>query len=148
MAIVDIQIGYLTERLDGQRIELVVTDAAKKYLADAGYSPVYGARPLKRVIQKEVETALGRLIVAEGVAEGARVVVDARGEQTETKERRPDNIITSTTSGFLGVHPLMPVNSKPSRTPLTPYTPDTRRDTLLSRYEVPQTVAARHALPS
>ncbi len=71
----------------------------------------------------------------------------AAGEQTEIKERRPDNIITSTTSGFLGVHPLMPVNSNPSRTPLTPYIPDTRRDTLRSRYEVPQTVAARHALP-
>ncbi len=77
VAIVDIQIRYLTERLEGQRIELEVTDAAKKYLADAGYSPVYGARPLKRVIQKEVETALGRLIVAGEVAEGARVVVDA-----------------------------------------------------------------------
>jgi len=76
VAIVDIQIGYLTERLEGQRIDLVVTDAAKKYLADAGYSPVYGARPLKRVIQKEVETALGRLIVAGDVAEGARVVVE------------------------------------------------------------------------
>jgi len=78
VAIVDIQIGYLTERLEGQRIDLVVTDAAKKYLADAGYSPVYGARPLKRVIQKEVETALGRLIVAGDVAEGARVVVEMR----------------------------------------------------------------------
>jgi len=85
VAIVDIQIGYLTERLEGQRIDLVVTDAAKKYLADAGYSPVYGARPLKRVIQKEVETALGRLIVAGDVAEGARVVVDADGEGIEMR---------------------------------------------------------------
>jgi len=83
--IVDIQIRYLTERLEGQRIELLVTDAAKKYLADSGYSPVYGARPLKRVIQKEVETALGRLIVAGDVAEGARVVVDAKDEGIEMK---------------------------------------------------------------
>jgi ATP-dependent Clp protease ATP-binding subunit ClpB len=85
VAIVDIQIRYLTERLEGQRIELEVTDAAKKYLADTGYSPVYGARPLKRVIQKEVETALGRLIVAGEVAEGARVVVDAVGEGIEMR---------------------------------------------------------------
>ncbi|HDN65418.1 MAG TPA: ATP-dependent chaperone ClpB [Methanosarcinales archaeon] len=75
VAIVDIQIRYLTKRLGDRRIELVVSPEAKKYLADAGYSPVYGARPLKRVIQKEVETALGRLIVAGEVAEGAKVVV-------------------------------------------------------------------------
>ncbi|PXF61699.1 MAG: ATP-dependent chaperone ClpB [Candidatus Methanogaster sp.] len=78
VAIVDIQIRYLTKRLGDQRIELVVSPEAKKYLADAGYSPVYGARPLKRVIQKEVETALGRLIVAGDVAEGVKVVVDAK----------------------------------------------------------------------
>ncbi|MBA1343581.1 MAG: ATP-dependent Clp protease ATP-binding subunit ClpX [ANME-2 cluster archaeon] len=77
VAIVDIQIGYLMDRLKDQRIELVVTDAAKRHLADVGYSPVYGARPLKRVIQKEVETGLSRMIVAGEVAEGARVVVDA-----------------------------------------------------------------------
>ncbi|RLG31499.1 ATP-dependent chaperone ClpB [Methanosarcinales archaeon] len=77
VAIVDIQIRYLTKRLGDRRIELVVSPEAKKYLADAGYSPVYGARPLKRVIQKEVETALGRLIVAGEVAEGAKVVVGA-----------------------------------------------------------------------
>jgi ATP-dependent Clp protease ATP-binding subunit ClpB len=82
---VDIQIGYLMDRLKGQRIELVVTDAAKRYLADAGYSPVYGARPLKRVIQNEVETGLSRLIVAGEVAEGARVVVDAVGEGIEMR---------------------------------------------------------------
>ncbi|MCK4459805.1 MAG: AAA family ATPase, partial [Methanosarcinales archaeon] len=80
VAIVDIQIGYLMDRLHDQRIDLLVTDAAKKYLADAGYSPVYGARPLKRVIQNDVETALGRLIVAGEVAEGAKVVVDAKAD--------------------------------------------------------------------
>jgi len=85
VAIVDIQIRYLTERLEDQRIELLVTDDAKKYLADSGYSPVYGARPLKRVIQKEVETALGRLIVAGDVAEGAKVVVDAKDEGIEMR---------------------------------------------------------------
>ena len=76
--IVDIQIGYLTDRLKSQRIELVVSPEAKQYLADAGYSPIYGARPLRRVIQNEVETELGRVIVAGGVAEDARVVVDAK----------------------------------------------------------------------
>jgi ATP-dependent Clp protease ATP-binding subunit ClpB len=78
VAIVDIQIGYLMDRLKDQRIDLLVTDAAKKHLADAGYSLVYGARPLKRVIQNEVETGVSRLIVAGEVAEGAKVVVDAK----------------------------------------------------------------------
>jgi ATP-dependent Clp protease ATP-binding subunit ClpB len=80
VAIVDIQIRYLMDRLKDQRIELEVTDAAKKHLADVGYSPVYGARPLKRVIQNEVETGLSRMIVAGEVAEGAKVVVDAKAD--------------------------------------------------------------------
>jgi ATP-dependent Clp protease ATP-binding subunit ClpB len=70
VAIVDIQIGYLMDRLKDQRIDLLVTDTA----------PVYGARPLKRVIQKEVETGLSRMIVAGEVAQGARVVVDAKAD--------------------------------------------------------------------
>ena len=85
VAIVDIQIGYLVDRLKDQRIDLVVTDAAKRHLADAGYSPVYGARPLKRVIQNEVETGLSRMIVAGEVAEGARVVVDAKEGRIEMR---------------------------------------------------------------
>ncbi|MEA3281439.1 MAG: ATP-dependent chaperone ClpB [Euryarchaeota archaeon] len=85
VAIVDIQIRYLTKRLGDQRIELVVSPEAKKYLADAGYSPVYGARPLKRVIQKEVETGVSRMIVAGEVAEGAKVVVDAVDGGIETR---------------------------------------------------------------
>jgi ATP-dependent Clp protease ATP-binding subunit ClpB len=75
--IVDIKVADLIERLKEQRIELEITQAAKKYLADAGYSETYGARPLQRVIQNEVETGVGKLIVAGEVMEGSKVVVDA-----------------------------------------------------------------------
>lgn len=76
LRIIDIQIKCLMERLKDRRIELEITDKAKGYLADAGYSPVYGARPLRRVIQNEIETELSRMIVAGEVMEGSKIVVD------------------------------------------------------------------------
>jgi len=75
--IVDIKVADLINRLKQQRIHLEITDAARKYLGEAGYSETYGARPLQRVIQREVETNVGRLIVAGKVLEGSTVVVDA-----------------------------------------------------------------------
>ncbi len=85
VAIVDLQLGYLSDRLKDQRIELEVSSEAKKYLAEAGYSPVYGARPLRRVIQNEVETGLSRMIVAGEVAEGGKVVVDVKEGRIEMR---------------------------------------------------------------
>ena len=58
---VEIQLEGLRKRLAERRITVEVTDAANAYLARAGYDPVVGARPLKRVIQREVETAMGRV---------------------------------------------------------------------------------------
>jgi ATP-dependent Clp protease ATP-binding subunit ClpB len=62
--IVDIQIGHLQRRLAHQEIAIELTDAAKDYLARAGFDPVYGARPLRRVIRQEVENPLARSILA------------------------------------------------------------------------------------
>ncbi|MGZ8454406.1 MAG: ATP-dependent chaperone ClpB [Candidatus Binatia bacterium] len=62
-AITDIQLRRLQQRLDDRRITLKLTEAAREHLATTGYDPNYGARPLKRLIQKEIETALGRLIL-------------------------------------------------------------------------------------
>ena len=76
--IVEIQIERLKERLKDRRIELEITESAKKHLADVGYNPVYGARPLKRAIQNEIETPLSRLIVKGEVMDSAKVVVDFR----------------------------------------------------------------------
>ncbi|MGW8221594.1 MAG: AAA family ATPase, partial [Syntrophobacteria bacterium] len=71
--IVDIQVAWLQRRLEDRRIELEFSDEAKKLLAERGYDPVYGARPLKRVIQKMVETPLAKKIMAGKVPDGSRL---------------------------------------------------------------------------
>ncbi|HLH75911.1 MAG TPA: ATP-dependent chaperone ClpB [Candidatus Binataceae bacterium] len=75
--IVDIQLRRLRERLAERHIELELTDRARDYLAEHGYDPVYGARPLRRMIQRELETALGRRLISGEVHEHSRVTVDA-----------------------------------------------------------------------
>ncbi len=77
--IVEIQLQTLRARLAERHVELVMADSAREHLAVAGYDPTYGARPLKRAIQKEVETPLARMIVAGEVRDGDRVVVAERG---------------------------------------------------------------------
>jgi ATP-dependent Clp protease ATP-binding subunit ClpB len=71
--IVDLQMGELRGRLSEQRIELKVSDSARELLAREGYSPVYGARPLKRLVQARLETPVARLVVG-GMAKGGQVV--------------------------------------------------------------------------
>jgi ATP-dependent Clp protease ATP-binding subunit ClpB len=73
--IVDIQVAWLKKRLEDKRIELEFTQDAKRLLAERGYDPVYGARPLKRVIQKLVETPLAKKIMAGKVPDSSRVLV-------------------------------------------------------------------------
>jgi len=77
--IVEIQLDLLRKRLMERRIKLEVSDTARLYLARIGYDPVYGARPLKRLIQRDVETPIARLIVAGRVQDGDTVNVDAAG---------------------------------------------------------------------
>ena len=77
--IVEIQLGHLRERLDERHIRLELTKEAKDHFADTGYDPAYGARPLKRLIQKELETALARKLLAGEVKDHSRVVVDHDG---------------------------------------------------------------------
>ncbi|HTB14134.1 MAG TPA: ATP-dependent chaperone ClpB [Bryobacteraceae bacterium] len=74
--IVDIQLTGLRNRLAERHIELVLTDAARERLVKTGYDPAFGARPLKRAIQKEIETPLARKLVAGDIRDGQRVVVD------------------------------------------------------------------------
>jgi ATP-dependent Clp protease ATP-binding subunit ClpB len=88
--IVDIQLRRLAARLADRNLELVFTDAAKDLLAERGFDPVYGARPLKRAISSAVETVLAHRIIAGEVRDGDRVRVDvAGGELTFTAERGP-----------------------------------------------------------
>jgi ATP-dependent Clp protease ATP-binding subunit ClpB len=77
--IVDIQLQRLAARLADRKITVLLTGAAKKFLADQGYDPLFGARPLKRTIQSELENPLARLIIAGKIQEGAAVSVDCKG---------------------------------------------------------------------
>ncbi len=76
-AIVDIQFARLQHLLDDRDIKLTLTDAARDWLANEGYDPAYGARPLKRVIQREVQDGLADMVLAGQVGDGGRVLVDA-----------------------------------------------------------------------
>ncbi len=81
--IVDIQLGYLHKLLAHRQIILTVDPAAKKWLADKGYDPAYGARPLKRVIQTELQNKLAELILEGKVEDGAKVLVGVKGEHLD-----------------------------------------------------------------
>ena len=78
--IVDIQLARLQKRLAGRKITLTLTEAAEKWLADEGYDPVFGARPLKRVIQRSVQDPLAELILAGDVRDGDEIPIDAGAE--------------------------------------------------------------------
>jgi ATP-dependent Clp protease ATP-binding subunit ClpB len=79
--IVDLQLKLLRQRLAERNISLELTESAKEYIAREGYDPVYGARPLKRFLQRQVETVLSRKILAGTVRDGSQVTVDyKRGE--------------------------------------------------------------------
>ena len=75
--IVELQLARLRDRLAERRIDLELTDAAKEALAEAGWDPAYGARPLKRAIQRLVENPLALRLLEGNFADGDRVVVDA-----------------------------------------------------------------------
>jgi len=74
--IVEIQLGSLRKRLAERHIEIELTDRAREFLVRSGYDPTYGARPLKRAIQREIETPLARKILAGEVRDGYHVLVD------------------------------------------------------------------------
>jgi ATP-dependent Clp protease ATP-binding subunit ClpB len=74
--IVDLNIEKLTERLEDKRLTLGVTPAARLWLAENGYDPVYGARPLRRLMQREIDDRLANLLLAGGLIDGSQVLVD------------------------------------------------------------------------
>ncbi|RFT39056.1 ATP-dependent chaperone ClpB, partial [Bifidobacteriaceae bacterium NR003] len=74
--IVDIQVRQVAARLSDRRISLDVSDSARAWLAEHGYDPVYGARPLRRLVQTEIGDQLARLLLSGKVHDGARVVAD------------------------------------------------------------------------
>ncbi|HYV62981.1 MAG TPA: ATP-dependent chaperone ClpB, partial [Bryobacteraceae bacterium] len=93
--IVDIQLETLRARLAERHIDLQLTDAAKEHLVRVGYDPAYGARPLKRAIQKEVETPLARMLVAGEIRDGKKVRLDFRKEALEFEVESPKAVRAS-----------------------------------------------------
>jgi ATP-dependent Clp protease ATP-binding subunit ClpB len=79
-AIVDLLLADLSRRLAEKQLSVEVTERAKQYIVDCGYDPVYGARPLKRYLQSNVETLIARKIIGGGVSRGDTLRVDYDGE--------------------------------------------------------------------
>ena len=77
-SIVDIQLGFLRKRLQERNMDLSLNDAARDLLGEAGFDPVYGARPLKRAIQQQIENPLAEKILQGSFAPGDRIEVGAR----------------------------------------------------------------------
>jgi len=74
--IVELNIDRLSNRLAERRLQLAVTPAARTWLADKGYDPIYGARPLRRLMQQQIDDQLANLILAGTIHDGSMVKVD------------------------------------------------------------------------
>ena len=87
--IVDLLTAELRKRLADRDIQLVLSDAAREFIARKGFDPVYGARPLRRFLQHELETRIGRALIAGNVLEGATIRVDVREDALTTAIENP-----------------------------------------------------------
>ena len=74
--IIELLIVDVNKRLKDKKISIALTDAARSYIVDNGYDLIYGARPLKRFVQKNVETLAGKLILQDGISEGETILID------------------------------------------------------------------------
>jgi ATP-dependent Clp protease ATP-binding subunit ClpB len=88
--IVGLQIADVGARLADRRLELRLSDAARELIAREGYDPVYGARPLRRFIQREVETRIGRALLSGEIGEGDVITVDAETDELIVRWGRAD----------------------------------------------------------
>jgi ATP-dependent Clp protease ATP-binding subunit ClpB len=87
--IVDLQIEDVRRRLADRRLKVELSEAARELIARQGYDPVYGARPLRRYIQREVETRVGRALIAGDIRDGATITVDADGDELVVRWQDP-----------------------------------------------------------
>jgi ATP-dependent Clp protease ATP-binding subunit ClpB len=87
--IVELQLQELRNRLAERQIELEITPQARRLIAEHGYDPVYGARPLRRYIAHEVETRIGRALLRGDIAAGGRVRVDVEGGELAVNYTEP-----------------------------------------------------------
>jgi ATP-dependent Clp protease ATP-binding subunit ClpB len=88
--IVEIQLDQVNDRLGDRQIHLEVTPAARQWLAERGFEPAFGARPLKRLIQREVLDELARLVLSGDLRDGETVVIDADGNDLRFRTERSE----------------------------------------------------------
>ena len=89
--IVTLLMDELNDRLKDRQIAVELSPAAEQYIVDHGYDPVYGARPLKRYLQKHVETMAARCILADEVDMGDVIYIDVSGEGLQADVHHPQN---------------------------------------------------------
>jgi ATP-dependent Clp protease ATP-binding subunit ClpB len=89
--IVDLLAGDVQRRLADRRLTLDLTEEARDFIAREGYDPVYGARPLRRFIQREVETRIGRALLSGEIRDGATIVVDVQDGELTVAWRNPED---------------------------------------------------------
>ena len=87
--IVDVQLGDLRKRLADRKIAVTLTDKARDLLAEQGYDPAFGARPLKRALQRMLENPLAVEVLAGRFGEGDNVIVDVKGETLHFRKQAP-----------------------------------------------------------
>ncbi len=87
--IVDIQVQALQERLAERKLVVVMTDAAREYVTNKGYDPAFGARPLRRLIQREIQDPLALRLLSGEVREGDTVEIDLREGRLEFRTGAP-----------------------------------------------------------
>ena len=89
--IIDLMLGDLRNRLKSKQLDVAVTDAAKDYIVKEGYDPIYGARPLKRFIQRSLETMIARTIIGSNIEPYSVLKIDYDGEKlTLTAEKQAE----------------------------------------------------------
>ncbi|MBP1549521.1 MAG: type VI secretion system ATPase TssH, partial [Oscillospiraceae bacterium] len=89
--IIDLMLNDLRDRLKSKQLDILVTDEAKEYIVKNGYDPVYGARPLKRFIQRKLETMIARTIIADDIEPYSVLKVDSDGNDlTLTAEKKAE----------------------------------------------------------
>jgi ATP-dependent Clp protease ATP-binding subunit ClpB len=87
--IVDLMLGDVRSRLAGRQMQLEVSESAKHFIAEQRFDPVYGARPLRRFIAREVETRIGRALLAGDARDGAVIRVDYTNSELTVSYENP-----------------------------------------------------------
>lgn len=82
-SIIDLLMADVNKRLEEKELEIELTDAAKAFVVEGGYEPMYGARPLKRYLQKHVETLAAKLILGGKIGRGDKIVIDVVDDNLE-----------------------------------------------------------------